>query len=240
MTLSSVGKWHAELLSEIQRLADPAYREGSLVVAPTAQRVHGIRTPDNRRLARSWHRSNREADPDLVLSLVERLWSAESRDERTLGLEILYLHPEIGGALGRDRFDRWRLDIDNWGVCDFLGTRILGPWAETDPESRLSYLEDLIGDPHLYSRRLGIVASVHLNRHGSAYGAWTLGQLDRVLDERDPMITKAVSWALRQMTKDQASDVAAYLESRGERIAALPRREVRNKLMTGRKSGRAV
>jgi 3-methyladenine DNA glycosylase AlkD len=130
------------------------------MVAPTAQRVHGIRTPDNRRLARSWRRSNRDADPDLVLSLVERLWSAESRDERTLGLEILYLSPEIGGALGRDRFDRWRLDIDNWAVCDFLATRILGPWADTDPESR------------------------------------------------------------------------------GQRIAALPRREVRNKLLTGRKSGR--
>ena len=104
------------------------------------------------------------AGPDLVLSLVERLWSAESRDERALGLEILYLHPKIGSALGRDRFDRWRLDIDNWGVCDFLATRILGPWADTDPEGRLSYLEDLVGDPHLYSRRLGIVASVHLNR----------------------------------------------------------------------------
>jgi len=208
------------------------------MVAPTTQRVHGIRTPDNRRLARSWRRSNREADPDLVLSLVERLWSAESRDERALGLEILYLHPKIGSELGRDRFDRWRLDIDNWGVCDFLATRILGPWADTDPEGRLSYLEDLVGDPHLYSRRLGIVASVHLNRDGSTYGGWTLGQLDRVLDERDPMITKAVSWALRQMTRHQASDVAAYLESRGERIASLPRREVRNKLMTGRKSGR--
>ena len=82
------------------------------------------------------------------------------------------------------------------------------------------------------------MASVHLNREGAQYGAWTLDQVDRVIDERDPMITKAVSWALRQMVKHQPSAVEAYVESRADRMAALPRREVRNKLQTGRKSGR--
>jgi len=209
------------------------------MVAPTAQQVHGIRTPDNRRLARAWRRAHRETDPELVLSLVESLWSAESRDERALGLEILYLHPDIVRDLAPARFDRWRQDIDNWGVCDFVGTRILGPWVEADSVSRLAYLEELVGDPHLYSRRLGLVASVHLNRDGTEFGEWTLKQVDRLIDERDPMITKAISWSLRQMTRHQSSIVEAYVETRADRMAALPRREVRNKLRTGRKSGRS-
>ena len=84
----------------------------------------------------------------------------------------------------------------------------------------------------------GLVASVHLNSGGTEYGEWTLGQIDRLIDERDPMITKAASWSLRQMIKHQASDVETYVASRADRMAALPRREVRNKLNTGRKSGR--
>ena len=238
MTRNPAANWHAGLLTEIERLADPAYREGSLMVAPTAQRVHGVRTPDSRRLAHTWRRTHPGADARLVVDLVESLWAGESRDERMLGLEILYLYPDLVHGLKRDAFDRWRPEIDNWGVCDFVATRILGPWAEAAPEDRLGYLEQLVGDPHLYSRRLGLVASVHLNRDGSSFGAWTLRQVDRLIDERDPMITKAISWSLRQMTKHQAADVEAYLESRGERIAALARREVRNKLRTGRKSGR--
>jgi 3-methyladenine DNA glycosylase AlkD len=238
VTASQVQEWHAELLSAIERLADPAYREGSLMVAPTAQRVHGIRTPDNRRLAREWRRAHRDVDPAVVLSLVEVLWSSESRDERALGLEILNLHPDLVRDLEVARFDRWRLDIDNWGVCDFVGTRILGPWVEAEPEDRLRYLEQLVGDPHLYSRRLGLVASVYLNTGGTEYGEWTLSQVDRLIDERDPMITKAISWSLRQMTRHQASIVEAYVDSRTDRMAALPRREVQNKLRTGRKSGR--
>ena len=238
MTQSPVSAWHEELLSEIRCLADPAYRKGSLMVAPTAQRVHGIRTPDNRRLARTWRRTHSGTDARLVVALAGSLWDGESRDERMLGLEILYLYPDIVHGLKRDVFDQWRPRIDNWGVCDFVATRILGPWVAAAPEGRLGYLEQLVGDPHLYSRRLGLVASVHLNRDGSSFGAWTLRQVDRLIDERDPMITKAISWSLRQMTKHQAADVEAYLETRGERIAALPRREVRNKLRTGRKSGR--
>jgi len=238
VTADQVQEWHAELLSAIESLADPAYREGSLMVAPTAQGVHGIRTPDNRRLAREWRRAHRDVDQAVVLSLVEVLWNAESRDERALGLEILNLHPDLVRDLEVARFDRWRLDIDNWGVCDFLGTRILGPWVEAEPEDRLRYLEQLVGDAHLYSRRLGLVASVYLNTGGTEYGEWTLSQVDRLIDERDPMITKAISWSLRQMTRHQASIVEAYVDSRTDRIAALPRREVRNKLRTGRKSGR--
>jgi len=207
-------------------------------VAPTTQHVHGIRTPDNRRLARDWKRTHRDVDPVLVLSLVEGLWNAESRDERALGLEILRMHPDIVRDLEPARFDRWRLDIDNWGICDFLGGGILGPWVEAEPEDRLKYLEKLVGDPHLFSRRLGLVASVYLNTGGTGYGEWTLSQVDRLIDEREPMITKAISWALRQMIRHHAPVVEAYVNSRSDRLAALPRREVRNKLRTGRKSGR--
>ena len=53
------------------------------------------------------------------------------------------------------------------------------------------------------------------------------------------MIVKAVSWVLRTLKKHHAQAVDAYLEACGERMAAQARREVRNKVRTGRKSGRA-
>ncbi len=239
MSTDRVGAWHADLLCRIRDLADPQYREGSLMVARTSQRVHGVCTPELRRLARDWKRRQRDADAQEVLTLADSLWNGESRDERALGLEILSLHPQVVRDLAPDWFDRWRIEIDNWAVGDILATRILGPWAAADPGSRLAYLESLIGDRHLYSRRLGLVASVPLNRKGPSHGRWTLRQVDRLIDERDPMITKAVSWALRQMIEHQADAVTEYVESRSGRLAALARREVRNKLTTGRKSGRS-
>jgi 3-methyladenine DNA glycosylase AlkD len=50
------------------------------------------------------------------------------------------------------------------------------------------------------------------------------------------MITKAVSWALREMTKTHPDRVAAYLEENREVLAADVVREVNNKLRMGLKS----
>ncbi len=52
------------------------------------------------------------------------------------------------------------------------------------------------------------------------------------------MITKAVSWALREMTKSHPGQVAAYLEENRKALAAHVVREVNNKLRTGLKSGK--
>ena len=52
------------------------------------------------------------------------------------------------------------------------------------------------------------------------------------------MITKAVSWALREMVKQHRERVAAYLEANRDLLAAHVVREVSNKLETGLKSGR--
>lgn len=52
------------------------------------------------------------------------------------------------------------------------------------------------------------------------------------------MITKAVSWALREMTKLHSDLVGAYLEKNREVLAAHVVCEVNNKLRTGLKSGK--
>ncbi len=124
-------------------------------------------------------------------------------------------------------------------MCDFLGGGILGPWLLAGPGERLAYLDELIRDEQMWSRRLALVATVWLNRKSDEHADLTLSLVDRVLDERDPMIAKAVSWALRELIGRHRDRVAAYLEERGDRLASLPRRETRNKLETGRKSGRA-
>jgi 3-methyladenine DNA glycosylase AlkD len=51
------------------------------------------------------------------------------------------------------------------------------------------------------------------------------------------MITKAVSWVLREMTKSHPDQVAAYLKENREVLAAHVVREVNNKLCTGLKRG---
>ncbi len=56
-----------------------------------------------------------------------------------------------------------------------------------------------------------------------------------VLAIRDDMVVKALSWALRELAKRDAAAVATFVRRHAARLAPRVRREVRNKLETGRK-----
>ena len=52
---------------------------------------------------------------------------------------------------------------------------------------------------------------------------------------RDDMVVKALSWALRELSKRDPAAAAAFIRKYDARLAARVRREVTAKLETGRK-----
>jgi 3-methyladenine DNA glycosylase AlkD len=208
-------------------------------VAPTRLEVLGVRTPDVRATARGWRRANRDADAASVRSLVDTLWAAPSREERALGLEILRLHPELLASLPagwpRDR----AADLDDWALCDLLGTAIVGPWVLADPPARMELLYELVAGDGVWRPRLALVATVPITRSGAVAADLALSLLDRALGRREPMIVNAVSWALRKVAKKERRRASLYLRDRGDVLAAVVRREAGSVIRTGRKSGRA-
>ena len=89
-------------------------------------------------------------------------------------------------------------------------------------------------------RRLALVGVIPINRGRTGVTVPDLTQalIDRVKTEREDLMVKAVSWALRELTKTHPDRVAAYVEANRDTLAALVIREVGNKLRTGLKSGR--
>lgn len=230
-----------ELLAQIQEHVDPKYQEGMGMAVPTGLKVYGVRVPQLREIARGWQRAHRAVAREDLMALVERLWDGESREEKMLASYLLQGYKRWISDLTWAHFERWRQGLDNWEVTDGLGVRTLGPWLLADPEARLDHLEDMIGDEDMWSRRLALVATVWLNRGYKGFSApdLTLALIERVKKERDPMITKAISWALREMTKTHPDRVDAYVQENRDVLAAHIVREVNNKLRTGLKSGRA-
>ena len=227
------------LRQALEAAADPEYREGSLGVASTDLEALGVRTPDLRRTAKKWVRENRESDPVAVERLAAALWSAGSRDERLLGLEILRWFPGAVERLPETRLFGWSGEIDSWPVCDLLGTAIVGRWILAGPPERKQFLYRLLQEDGVWRPRLAIVSTVPIIRSGEVPADYSLSLLDRVLGRQEPLIVKAVSWSLRDMAKHDRRRAQRYLRDRDDLLPALVRREVGNVLRTGRKSGRA-
>jgi 3-methyladenine DNA glycosylase AlkD len=77
-------------------------------------------------------------------------------------------------------------------------------------------------------------------RGGAGDTARTLRICTALIDDRDDMVVKALSWALRELGKRDAGAVRHFLSQNQDRVASRVRREVTNKLTTGKKAaGRA-
>jgi len=229
-----------DLLDQLEQHVDAEYQAGASMVSPTALRVYGVRVPVLQEIARDWQRAHKQATEEEVLGLVEALWGGPSREERMLALSLLGRYPRYVPRLTWAHLNRWRRGLDNWELTDHLGVYVLGAWALADRAARTGHLWELIDDEDLWSRRLALVATVWLNRgsQDAGFRDLSLALIDRVKAERHPMITKAVSWALREMIKQHPDQVAAYLEENRKQLAAHVVREVSNKLRTGLKSGK--
>ncbi|MBN1812995.1 MAG: DNA alkylation repair protein [Anaerolineae bacterium] len=229
----------AYLLEQIEGYVDPARRGVADRTAPTGLKVYGVKVPDLRKIAKAWVGAHRDIARDDLFALVETLWDGGSREEREMAFYLLEHFERWVPDLTEAHFERWRRDLDSWVETDGLGWT-LAVWLAGDAGARLDYLWELVGDEDVWSRRLALVPLARINRGKLGFTApdLALRLIDRVKEERHPMITKAVSWVLRETTKTHRDEVAAYVEENRSVLAGHVVREVENKLRTGLKSGK--
>jgi 3-methyladenine DNA glycosylase AlkD len=90
-------------------------------------------------------------------------------------------------------------------------------------------------------RRVAAVSTVPLNsraRRGTSDARRTLKICRALLADRHDLVQKALSWALRELAKRDPGSVRRFLAANRNRVSARVRRELENKLATGRKQPR--
>ncbi len=75
------------------------------------------------------------------------------------------------------------------------------------------------------------------NRGGRGDTERTLAVCERLVRDRDDLVVKALSWALRELVRHDPGAVAAFLDRHDADLAPRVRREVTSKLTIGLKHG---
>jgi len=128
--------------------------------------------------------------------------------------------------------------MGSWGEVDCFASYVAGPaWRERNIPTRLIHSWARSAD-HWW-RRAALVSTVPLNNHargGSGDAARTLRACRLLIHDRDDMVVKALSWALRELSKRDHTAVERFLEHNAQYVAPRVMREVMNKLRTGLKN----
>jgi len=193
-----------------------------------------------RRLRRVVSGALSDTSREAVLALAEALVARDGAADRFLGYELVAAHPASMSKLTLAEVNRLGRGLSDWVGVDCFACYVTGPAWRTGRLSDAT-IERWVRSKDRWWRRAGVVSTVPLNaraRGGTGETTRTLRVAAVARDDRDPMVVKALSWALRELAKRDPSAVRAFLAAHGDALAPLVRREVANKLDTGLKQPR--
>jgi 3-methyladenine DNA glycosylase AlkD len=195
-------------------------------------------TAELRQVRREFSRKLKGAAPHVLIELAGLLLDASRMDHRFIAYELINHHPGALAHLNAWQLERLGRGIDSWGAVDCFAVYLSGPvWRERRVPTSL--IHGWARSTDRWWRRAALVSTVPLNSkaRGGTGDAYRTLQVCRLLEhDRDPMVAKALSWALRELAKRDPRAVREYLASRKQVLPALVLREVNNKLKTGVKN----
>lgn len=194
-------------------------------------------TPHLRALRKVWSRAL-TGEPGLqVVAVAEALEAVSPQEGKWVAYELISHHKGALDAVSLLLVERFAEHAASWYAVDALGTVLTGPlWANGRlPDATVAAWSQ---SDERWLKRLSLTTSVGRNATRPD-PAKTFELCLRLADDRDDMVEKAVSWALRFLSQRDKAAVAAFMASEGARFRPRVKREVSHKLATGLKASRA-
>jgi 3-methyladenine DNA glycosylase AlkD len=217
--------------SEIVHLAREIRSRLDLLRAPTTAAVRATRREFTRRIA--------SATPESVIQLALHLLDEDTDLLRFFSYELVSHHKLAFKQLTTDDLLKLGRGLNSWSSVDCFAMYLSGPmWAN----GRLSdkTLTTWAHSENRWWRRTALVSTVALARRGSTDDLLKVEKICTLLTgDRDDMVVKALSWALREVAKKHPKEARAFLMAHKHALAARVTREVNNKLTTGLKTLRS-
>jgi 3-methyladenine DNA glycosylase AlkD len=185
----------------------------------------GTSVPATRTAATQLLRDRPALDREDLLRLAGALWSEPVHECRLAAIEVLAARSSLLLPEDLPLLERLVREARTWALVDGLATKVLGDLRERFPEVLEPTLEGWSRDQNLWLRRASLLAYLVTLRSGRGDFEAFSRKADRMLEEREFFIRKAIGWVLRDTGRRQPDLVIAWLEPRLGRAASLTVRE---------------
>ena len=223
-------------MTDTTNLVDELFNRVKALSAPTVPSIRPIRREFSRQVAGA----SADEVMGLVQSIVERSLLEGEREVRWMGYEIAHYHRPTLASLDVERLELLARGLNSWDSVDVFSLYLSGPAWRNGQIDDADVLRWARSDDR-WRRRVALVSTVALNlkaRGGTGDVDRTMPICRETADDRDDMVVKALSWALRAAVPHDRAAVEGFLTEYDHCLASRVKREVATKLTTGRKNPR--
>lgn len=228
------------IIFELRSVGDPERIEKSKSYFPTSMEVLGAKNPDVKKLIGEIWPEIKNRPPEKLISFCKELVATKVMECNHLAFELLWKNKKALDLLKLPDLEELGVNMDNWATTDGFSVMLSG-WAwrnnQISDDNILKWLET----GNRWWRRAAVVSTVGLNlrsRGGTGDTKRTLMVCEKVVDDREDMMIKALSWALRELSKTDKPAVEGFMKYYRSRLAGRVVREVTSKLTTGLKNSK--
>jgi 3-methyladenine DNA glycosylase AlkD len=203
----------------------------------------GVANDELRRLAKQARKGRPAWRHEQWLAFLDRLYTGDLFEQRVLAGMLLGVLTAVRRSLQLAHLRMWLAGLVGWAEIDntcqsiWSADEVLARWEDWQP-----FLSGLAQDENISLRRASLVLLVTPLRSSAdpRLCQQALANIERLQAERDPLIAKAISWALRAMSQQQPELARSYLDAHAADLPAIAVRETRRKLETGKKAGKSA
>lgn len=227
-----------KLIRENASTADKKEKEWVQKYLGTKREYICLKSADRDRILRQVVADFKQQDPKKVILILDRLFNSNTFEYFNFAGKLLTRLPEVRSELKMDKLEKWIKNSTGWAECDsicqslFDGDEVLERWDEFE-NTIISFRKS----KNIQLRRASLVLQVKPNRNCAdlKMRRLALETIEMLKCEKEILITKAVSWLLREMSKLGKEEVKKYLIDNRESLPAIAYRETMKKIETGKK-----
>ncbi len=201
------------------------------------QKLH-LRTPTIRKIAQDFVAVNKELTTEKWIELFHLLLGGKFDEEKQLIGKILESNKELRESIDPKEVEKILAKMAGWSQVDSVCQSVFGAkdvlirwekWQKT--------IKNLAKNPNPNKKRASLVLLTAPVRQSTdkRFAELSFEIIDKLKDEENKLVTKAISWLLREMIKNHRGRVEEYLINNRESLPTVAVRETENKLKTGKK-----
>lgn len=232
--------FHQEILQAIKKNSgSPTQHTFSDSYLGNEHPRYPISAPVLRMIAKAWMKEHRDLSAKDFSKVLNELIQGESSTEKCMAGILMDYSTSEQRKFSPSVFDKWLEHLEGWAEVDAVCT---GKYSLTEiPDQWMKWKPLLVKfsrSKNINKRRASIVffcsplRKVEDHRLADA----VLLNVDRLKSENKILITKAISWVLRSMTKYNRTSLENYLKKNAATLPKIALRETMVKLDTGKKT----
>lgn len=233
-----VQKAYDGLISELKSQTPNPTKHGDGYGGHDDESLH-LRVPTVRKIAKKFVKEKQDLTVKQWIELLHLLSLGKFTEEKEMVGKLLESNSELRKSINPREIENILPQLEGWSQVDslcqsvFRGEEMLDrwePWKKT--------IINLSESKNLNKKRASLVLLTTPVRQSDDERLLELAfsRIQKLKTENNKLVTKAISWLLREMIKNHQDKVKKFLHQNEGSLPSIAVREVRNKLITGKKT----